>query len=129
MQRAELENYILEVYNAEADHPWAKYPEYEVFRHSGNRKWFALVMDVPKAKLGLSEAGSLPVVNLKCDPIAIGSLLAKDGFFPAYHMSKGAWITVALDGSVAEEELKFLLGVSFDLTDVKLKKRKPSPSE
>jgi len=129
MQRAELEKYILETYNAEADHPWIKYPNYEVFRHSGNRKWFALIMDVPKTKLGLFEEGILPVVNVKCDSITIGGLLAETGFFPAYHMNKDSWITIALDGSVKEEEIKILLDMSFNLTNVKNKKRKALPGE
>jgi len=41
MQRAELEQYVMETYNAETDHPWLKYPNYQVFRHSGSGKWFA----------------------------------------------------------------------------------------
>lgn len=53
MKRAELESFIMETYNAETDYPWLKYPNYEVFRHCNNRKWFALIMDVPKNKLGL----------------------------------------------------------------------------
>lgn len=38
MNRAELERFILENYNAEPDFPWMKYPNYEVFRHSNNQK-------------------------------------------------------------------------------------------
>lgn len=122
MQRAELKQHILETYPAEADHPWITYPNYEVFRHSSNRKWFALIMDVPKQKLGLPEDSILNVVNLKCDPRIIGGLLNKPGFFPAYHMSKESWITVALDGSVPREEIEILLDMSFRLTGVKTKK-------
>jgi len=126
MQRAALEQYIIETYSAQADHPWAKYPDYEVFRHSGAGKWFALIMDVPKAKLGLPEAGDLTVLNVKCDPVMIGELLAQPGFFPAYHMNKALWITIALDGSAEEEQIKFLLDMSYDLTNV-TRKRKGRP--
>jgi len=129
MRRAELETYILETYNAEADHPWIKYPDYEVFRHSGSRKWFALLMDVPKMKLGAPGEGVLDAVNIKCDPVMIGGLLTEPGFFPAYHMSKDSWITIALDGSVEEEKLKFLLDMSFDLTNAKPKKHRAQPEE
>lgn len=59
VNRAELERFILENYNAEPDFPWMKYPNYEVFRHSNNQKWFALIMDVPKSKLGLHGAGHI----------------------------------------------------------------------
>jgi len=127
MQRADLEQYILETYPAEADRPWAKYPNYQVFRHSAGGKWFALVMDVPKRKLGLSEDGALDVVNVKCGPVMIGELLAEPGFFPAYHMNKDGWLTAALDGSIPEEKLKFLLDRSFDLTKEKPRRKKIPP--
>ena len=67
MKRSELESFIMETYNAEADYPWLKYPNYEVFRHCNNRKWFALIMDVPKNKLGFQGEEVLEVVNFKCD--------------------------------------------------------------
>ncbi len=124
MDREELEAYIAETYTAQADHPWAKYPDYTVFRHSNNGKWFALVMEIPKARLGLAEDGVLDVVNLKCDPIVIGSLRGRPGFFPAYHMSKDSWITVALDGSVDPDEVKALLDMSYELTRVKAKAKR-----
>lgn len=31
------------------------YPEYAVFRHTGNQKWFAVAMNIPKEKLRLRE--------------------------------------------------------------------------
>lgn len=116
MNRAELEAYILETYHAEADTPWIKYPDNKVFRHSNNRKWFALLMRVPKSSLGLRGDGALDVVNLKCDPVLIGSFLMEPGFFPAYHMSKEHWITAALDGSVPDEKVKTLLDLSYSAT-------------
>lgn len=127
MQRAAIKKYIVETYSAEADHPWSKYPDYEVFRHSNSRKWFALIMDVPKVKLGLSEEGMMSIVNVKCDSVMIGSLLAEEGFFPAYHMNKDSWITIALNGSVGEDKIKILLDMSFDLTNAKIRKSKKLP--
>lgn len=53
MTREELEGFIIDNYGVEPDYPWIKYPEYEVFRHQGNKKWFALIMAVPRNKLGL----------------------------------------------------------------------------
>ena len=64
MKRNELEAFIMETYNAVADYPWRKSPNHEVFRHCSNRKWFALIMDVPKNKLGLQGEELLDVVNL-----------------------------------------------------------------
>ena len=123
MKRSELESFIMETYNAEADYPWLKYPNYEVFRHCNNRKWFALIMDVPKNKLGLQGEEVLEVVNFKCDPILIGTLREEPGFFPAYHMSKDSWITVALDGSVSDDKIKMLLDTSYEATASKTHKK------
>lgn len=93
-----------------------KYPNYKVFRHTSTQKWFAIIMDVPKSKLGLQEPGILDVVNFKCDTLLIGSLRCEAGFFPAYHMNKDSWITVALDGSVPDDKIKMLLNESYDAT-------------
>ena len=124
MNRTELEKYISETYNVDPEFPWIKYPNYEVFRHSNNKKWFAAIMDIQKKKLGLQEDGVIDIANFKCDPIIIGSLLSVNGFFPAYHMNKENWITVALDGSVTDDKIKMLVDMSFELTAIKIKKVK-----
>ena len=123
MNRRDLERFILSNYNAEPEYPWLKYPRYEVFRHTSNQKWFALIMDVPKNKLGLPETDILDVVNFKCSPLLIGSLLDEKGFFPAYHMSKENWITVALNDSVSDEQIKTLLDWSYEATAPAIRKK------
>lgn len=124
MNRAELEQFIRDNYGVEPDYPWRKSPNFAVFRHSSNQKWFALVMEVPRDKLGLQGAETLTVVNLKCDPILIGSLREEPGFFPAYHMSKDNWVTAALDGSAPDDKLRMLLDMSYDATAPSPKARK-----
>ena len=123
MNREELEAYILNHYSTEPDYPWADTPRAAVFRHAGNRKWFALVMEVPRDKLGLLGAEKLDIVNFKCDPILISSLRGEPGIFPAYHMNKASWITVALDGSVQAKTIKLLLDVSYELTKPKPRRK------
>ena len=81
-------------------------------------------MDVPKSKLGLRGDGMIDVVNLKCDSVLIGSLRLEKGIFPAYHMSKDKWISVALDGSIDDEQIKMLLDMSYELTALKIKQKK-----
>ena len=123
MTRFELEQFIIDNYNCNTDYPWIKYPSFEVFRHTNNKKWFALIMDISKDKLGLESNEIISVVNFKCGPILIGSLLREKGFFPAYHMSKNSWITVALNNSVDNDKIKMLLDLSYQLTDNKIKKK------
>ncbi|WP_288529129.1 MmcQ/YjbR family DNA-binding protein [uncultured Eubacterium sp.] len=123
MNRNELEKFISDNYVCTSDFPWMQYPSFRVFRHPNNKKWFAVIMDIPKNKIGLPSDDIISVVNLKSDPIMVGSLLRENGIFPAYHMTKSSWISVALDGSADEEKIKMLLDMSFEATAVKLKKK------
>ena len=129
MNREELEAYILNHYSTEPDYPWADTPRAAVFRHAGNRKWFALVMEVPRDKLGLAGTEQLDIVNFKCDPILISSLHGEPGIFPAYHMNKSSWITAALDGSVQTETIELLLDVSYELTKPKIRRKAANRKE
>lgn len=116
MNRQQLESYIEEAYNANAEHPWAPESDHTVFRHRSNRKWFAVVMEIPKAKLGIGERGSMCIVNLKCDPLMVGSFLCEAGVFPAYHMNKTHWLSVAPNSGIDSDKLKLLIDISFELT-------------
>ena len=129
MNCEELEAYIQNHYATLPDYPWADTPRAAVFRHTGNRKWFALVMEVPRDKLGLAGTEKLDIVNFKCDPILISSLRGEAGIFPAYHMNKASWITAALDGSVSAETIKLLLDVSYELTKPKTRKKSSKQEE
>ena len=123
MNREELEVYILNYYATQPDYPWADTPRAAVFRHAGNRKWFA------RGRLGLPGAEPLDIVNFKCDPILISSLRGETGIFPAYHMNKASWITAALDGSVPAETIKLLLDVSYELTKPKPRRKAANRKE
>ena len=116
MNRTELETYIGETYSVSGEYLFVRYPSFKVFRHLGNRKWFAVIMDIPRKNLGLDGADEISVVNVKCDTRLIGSLRADPGIFPGWHMNKAHWITVTLDGTVDDEKLKFLLNMSYELT-------------
>lgn len=122
MNREMLDKYIKEVYGVTAEFPWLSAPSFAVYRHESNNKWFAVIMEIPKNKIGIEDDGSINVVNLKCDPLLIGSLTLDKGIYPAYHMNKNHWITVCLDGSVEEEKVKWLIDLSFELTDKRKKK-------
>lgn len=121
--RTQLEAYIAETYSVEPEQPWAPESDHTVFRRRDNRKWFAVLMTIPRERLGLSGEGNIEVVNLKCGPILAASLRTEPGFFPAWHMNKNHWITAALDGSADTEQIKWLLEISWDLTAPKRKTR------
>jgi len=116
MNRAEVILHIKKVYHISPDCPWERDIESIVFRHQDTKKWFALLMPVNKLKLGLDDDTYIDVVTLKCEPLLIDSLVLKDGFHRAYHMNKTMWLTIRLDGSVNESEIKNLIHLSFQLT-------------
>lgn len=124
LQRERLFQYIGDFYGTEPEYLWAKYPAYAVFRHSASRKWFAAVMDVPKSKLGLHGDEYVDILDIKCDPVLIGSLLAEEGFLPAYHMNKNTWISVLLDETVPDGRIYPLLEWSFDSVASRRKQNK-----
>ena len=121
-------DYIKRKYKARPGYPWRKYDSYAVFRHADNNKWFALVMEVPGVKVGVSSADYADVINLKVDDMFFRDMLIQeDGIMPAYHMNKMHWITVLLDGTVPEERVKDLIGMSFLATASAKKKEKHRP--
>ena len=125
MTRGEFEALVLDTYNVKADYPFEEDFETGVFRHESG-KWFAIAMNIPRVKIGLSGDGNIYVVNFKCAPEVIESIAGvENGVFRAYHMNKTHWLTVALDGSCDEETICWLLGISYDLTRGKIRgKRK-----
>ncbi len=114
--RETILRYVKDQYDARPDYPWAKFPGYAVLRHGDSDRWFALIMDVPRGKVGLEGAKKVDVLDVKCDPQEIGALRTKSGYLPAYHMNKEHWITVLLDGSVPLEEITYLIDKSYNLT-------------
>lgn len=125
MTREEIFIWCKRQYGTEPDYPWLDCNA--VLRHRDTRKWYGLVMEVARDKLGLPGEGTIQVMNVKCDSLLIGSLREKTGFLPAYHMNKENWITILLDGSVPEEEIKSLLDMSYQMTGNQPKNKK-SPS-
>ena len=81
-------------------------------------------MTVHCSRLGIDGDRNVDIVNLKCAPEVADSFRHERGVYPAYHMNKRHWISVLLDGSVEDDKLAFLLGVSHELTRKKIKGRK-----
>lgn len=123
--REQLLNYAEETYHDIPDAPFQTAPTYVVLRHADTRKWYALFMDVPRNRLGLSGDTYVDILNIKCDPGLTGSLRMDEGFFPAYHMHRDSWITILLDGTVPASDIFPLLDMSYQLTAKKGKRSNP----
>ena len=114
MTRQELFTWIRQQYGTEPEYPWHDWNA--VLRHNDNNKWYGVVLEVSADKLGLPVAGIIDVLNVKSDPLLIGSLRGQDGYFPAYHMNKEHWISVDLRKIEKLDELAGLIDGSFKST-------------
>lgn len=115
MTRRDLFEWVKEKYQTDAEYPWNDWNA--VLRHSDNGKWYGVVLEVKREKLGLPGDGEEDVLNVKCDPVMIGVFRQQDGFFPAYHMNKEHWISILLDHPELDGSIKNLLQMSYELTE------------
>lgn len=114
--RRDILQYAFETYGTKPEHLWEKYPTHEVLRHCGNAKWYGLLTDISRQKMGLEGDGMVDILVIKGEPDMIALLVGQRGFAPAYHMNKTHWITVLLDGSLKDDEIYSLLDLSYELT-------------
>lgn len=70
-------NYAFSTYGTEPEYPWENSPDNAVLRNMMSGKWYAIVMRVKRQILGLDGEGFIDVMNVKCDPILVGSLRLK----------------------------------------------------
>ena len=114
MTREELFQWVKQEYGTEAEYPWKD--SNAVLRRADNNKWYGVILSVAGSKLGLEDDNIIDVINLKSDPMLIGSLRGQKGYFPAYHMNKEKWVSILLCGPVADDEIKELIEFSYQLT-------------
>ena len=111
-----LARYAREAYGTVPEYLFPETPENFILRHEHNRKWYAVVMRVPRDKLGLPGTGPVFLLDVKCGPLLSGSYVGKPGVVPAWHMNKTHWLGVLLDGSADGNTVRELLDLSYRLT-------------
>lgn len=119
-QANRLTQAILDHFQVKPDFPWehsSRYQSYGAFRHTSNRKWFALIMNVKREVLDKDGNTSLiDILNVKI-PLAQGDELRQiPGIYPAYHMNHKTWISVVLDETLPDEKILELIDTSYQLT-------------
>ena len=118
MKREEIYEYVKKQYGTVPEYLWKESPESAVLRHP-NEKWYAVLMQVEKSRLGLEGDTKVDILDVKCDADMVGLLTQTYGFLPGYHMNKKYWITMLLDGRVSEAKILDFLDLSYDLIDQK----------
>ena len=115
MTKQEFLNYCEEIYGTTPDYPFDDDLSTTVLRHSDTRKWYAIIMRVPRNKFGQDSSETVDVVNMKIPVEMFGSFGKEDGVYPAYHMNKLHWISLLLP-EASDELVRFLINVSYDST-------------
>lgn len=115
--RKEIFKYVKIKYEIEPDYPFSTAPTYPVLRHGDSRKWFALIMEVPGEKLGLTGTGYVDIINVKLgDPMLVDMIVRQPGYFYGYHIKRSSWMSILLDGTVPFEEICRWIDESYAVT-------------
>ena len=108
---------VQEKYGNQLEYLWEKSSDTAVLRHEGNQKWYAVLMRISWDKLEKGREGLVEAVNLKHDQVV--DLLSEKGIYPAFHMNKRYWISVAFDDTLSDEMVLELIEKSWNLTSKK----------
>ena len=108
---------VQEKYGNQLEYLWEKSSDTAVLRHEGNQKWYAVLMRISWDKLEKGREGLVEAVNLKHDQVV--DLLSQKGIYPAFHMNKRYWISVAFDGTLSDSAILELIERSWNLTSKK----------
>ncbi len=113
--KSEIIEMCLSFNNVYQDFPFKSKLNYSVIRHRSNKKIFALVY----------TKDDVTFVNLKAEPM-MADLLKQmyKAVVPGYHMNKQHWISVILDGTIGDDEIKRFVSNSFDLTKPSVKQKR-----
>lgn len=126
--RNEVLTYVKKKYGTEPEYLWIKFPDYAVLRHEDNQKWYSIIMNIPYEKIDCAKDGYVDILNIKLDDILMRDMLTKQaGYYIGYHISRGNWLSVVLDGTVDSESIYHLIDISYKVTASKQKKQKLRP--
>ena len=85
-------------------------------------------MNVRRNKLGLDGEEKVDILNVKLsDPLLVDMLVRQAGYLRGYHISRGNWVSILLDGSVPFDDICNWLNESYMVTASKQKKQKVRP--
>ena len=122
IMKTKILSYAKQKYNTEPEYLWERNPDCCILRHRRNRKWYAVIMLVPRATLGLVGEGEVWIMDVKATADVIENIPDSEGFLPGYHMNKRYWMSILLDGTVPLKVVKKFLDESYELTRDKQKR-------
>ncbi|MBR7025265.1 MAG: MmcQ/YjbR family DNA-binding protein [Selenomonadaceae bacterium] len=118
-QTLKLIEYIRENFSDAPEFLWKKYPNFAIFRRKDNRKWYALIANIPKKYLRLGGAEEIEILNLRVEPEELDKIFDGEKYFRGWHMNKKSWLTLRLDETLTDEEIFARLEESYRLAKKK----------
>ncbi len=119
--REDVFKYAKKRFGSEPEFLWPKDPSSAVLRNKVNSKWYAITTNISSDKLGIKDFKNIDILNVKCEPIMVASLVDNKRYFRAYHMNKEHWITIVLNENISKEEIFGMLDLSFEIVNKKSK--------
>lgn len=123
-QAIEIINYIKEKYDGDLEFLWENSPDAAIWRNKANKKWYGIIMTISENKLGLKSDKKIEIINVKYQKGITNSITDFKHIFPAYHMNKQNWVTIALDKGLNTGEIFELIDNSYSLISQKAKRKK-----
>lgn len=111
--------YIEQQYGDNLEFLWEKHPDTAVYRRKDSQKWYLVIFNLSKKKLGFDDDGTIEIIDVRVNPDKLSQLIDNKNYFHGYHMNKRHWLTVSLESSVAIETLYRLIDDSYMLAKKK----------
>lgn len=96
VQAKKIISYVKEQYEDDLEFLW-KDTEAAIWRRKDNKKWYGLMMNISKEKLGLPFSKKATILNLRISFKELENVLDDKKYFRAYHMNKKHWISLLID--------------------------------
>ncbi len=115
-QARRIDAFLHAEYGGVPEFLWTTFPSYGVYRQEKTGKWYAFIGRIARRRLDPSAEAEteVEVLNVKVAGHSLEDLLKRDGYYRAYHMNKKTWVSVSLDDTVEDEEIREMIRGSYD---------------
>lgn len=116
-----LIEYVRNKYGDELEFLWEKFSNNAIWRRKDNKKWYAIMVVIPKNKIDDISDEIIDALVIRADREQIPTLVDNKQIYKGYHMNKNSWITICLDGLVDFEKICNFLDESYILAKNNIK--------
>jgi predicted DNA-binding protein (MmcQ/YjbR family) len=109
----EVEDYILSHCEALSDHSFEEDPTVTIFRRADNNQRFAATKNVGRRSVDAGQSGRIDILNVSLEPRLVTSLREREGFRPAWRMNRNRWVTILVNGSVPDDEIRSYIDMAY----------------